>query len=113
MYVDFNEMGIWYYTVESSCIPFFYAKILSLESLITALVEMPIAIETDQAKAQHYELPTSFFKLVLGENLKYRYFSPIYFSSPLQTLCLLFTGFFWKLVQLLLLRRQVEHIRGR
>ncbi|AQK66240.1 S-adenosyl-L-methionine-dependent methyltransferase superfamily protein [Zea mays] len=32
---------------------------------------MPIAIETDKAKAQHYELPTTFFKLVLGRNLKY------------------------------------------
>jgi cyclopropane fatty-acyl-phospholipid synthase-like methyltransferase len=38
----------------------------------TALQEMPIAIETDKAKAQHYELPTTFFKLVLGRNLKYR-----------------------------------------
>jgi hypothetical protein len=38
-----------------------------------ALEEMPIAVETDKAKEQHYELPTSFFKLVLGENLKYRY----------------------------------------
>ena len=33
---------------------------------------MPITIETDEAKAQHYELPTTFFKLVLGRNLKYR-----------------------------------------
>ena len=33
---------------------------------------MPIAIETDKAKAQHYELPTTFFKLVLRRNLKYR-----------------------------------------
>lgn len=42
-------------------------------SLSPALREMPIAIKTDQPKAQHYELPTSFFKLVLGNNLKYRY----------------------------------------
>lgn len=34
---------------------------------------MPIAIETDTAKTQHYELPTTFFKLVLGKNLKYRF----------------------------------------
>lgn len=39
-----------------------------------ALREMPIAIKTDDPKTQHYELPTSFFKLVLGNNLKYRYF---------------------------------------
>lgn len=38
-----------------------------------ALEEMPIAVETDKAKSQHYELPTSFFKLVLGKNLKYRF----------------------------------------
>jgi cyclopropane fatty-acyl-phospholipid synthase-like methyltransferase len=37
-----------------------------------ALEDMPIAIETDKAKTQHYELPTTFFKLVLGKNLKYR-----------------------------------------
>ena len=41
---------------------------------IAALREMPIAIKTDDPKTQHYELPTSFFKLVLGNNLKYRYF---------------------------------------
>lgn len=38
-----------------------------------ALEQMPIAVETEKAKAQHYELPTTFFKLVLGKNLKYRY----------------------------------------
>lgn len=32
---------------------------------------MPIAIKTEDAKSQHYELPTSFFKLVLGKHLKY------------------------------------------
>uniref|UniRef100_A0A1D1Z3M9 (S)-coclaurine N-methyltransferase n=1 Tax=Anthurium amnicola TaxID=1678845 RepID=A0A1D1Z3M9_9ARAE len=37
-----------------------------------SLEQMPIAVETDKPKSQHYELPTSFFKLVLGENLKYR-----------------------------------------
>ncbi|CAL9773034.1 unnamed protein product [Musa acuminata subsp. burmannicoides] len=38
-----------------------------------SLEDMPIAVETDKAKSQHYELPTSFFKLVLGENRKYRH----------------------------------------
>lgn len=32
---------------------------------------MPIAVEADKAKSQHYEVPTSFFKLALGRNLKY------------------------------------------
>ncbi|CAL0319086.1 unnamed protein product [Lupinus luteus] len=50
---------------------------------VHSLQEMPIAIDTDKAKSQHYELPTSFFKLVLGENLKY---SSCYFSSPSKTL---------------------------
>ncbi|KAI7996316.1 hypothetical protein LOK49_LG10G00987 [Camellia lanceoleosa] len=36
-----------------------------------SLREMPIAIKTETAKSQHYELPTSFFKLVLGKQLKY------------------------------------------
>lgn len=31
----------------------------------------PIAIETDAANAQHYELPPPFFRLCLGRNLKY------------------------------------------
>ncbi|THG23167.1 hypothetical protein TEA_012800 [Camellia sinensis var. sinensis] len=37
-----------------------------------SLREMPIAIKTETAKSQHYELPTSFFKLVPGKHLKYR-----------------------------------------
>uniref|UniRef100_A0A0D9ZBZ7 Uncharacterized protein n=1 Tax=Oryza glumipatula TaxID=40148 RepID=A0A0D9ZBZ7_9ORYZ len=44
---------------------------------------MPIAIETNTAKAQHYELPTSFFKLVLGRHLKY---SSCYFRDNSTTL---------------------------
>ncbi|KAJ4951285.1 hypothetical protein NE237_028117 [Protea cynaroides] len=36
-----------------------------------SLKDMPIAIQTEKPKSQHYELPTSFFKLVLGKNLKY------------------------------------------
>ncbi|XP_057793216.1 (S)-coclaurine N-methyltransferase-like [Salvia miltiorrhiza] len=32
---------------------------------------MPIAIKTEEPKYQHYEVPTSFFKLVLGKHLKY------------------------------------------
>lgn len=50
---------------------------------VHALREMPIAIKTDKPKAQHYELPTSFFKLVLGKNLKY---SSCYFKDKSSTL---------------------------
>lgn len=31
----------------------------------------PIAIETDKANEQHYELPAAFFENVLGRQLKY------------------------------------------
>lgn len=44
---------------------------------------MPIAIETDKAKDQHYELPTAFFKLVLGRNLKYRFVHTPQFSKDM------------------------------
>lgn len=36
-----------------------------------SLREMPIAVQTETPKSQHYEVPTSFFKLVLGKHLKY------------------------------------------
>lgn len=57
---------------------------------------MPIAIETEKAKDQHYELPTTFFKLVLGRNLKYR-FVPCFMhnSTKFTTLgnyCIILTG---------------------
>ncbi|XP_010526044.1 PREDICTED: (S)-coclaurine N-methyltransferase-like isoform X2 [Tarenaya hassleriana] len=45
---------------------------------LPTLQEMPIAIKTEEPKAQHYELPTAFFKLVLGRNMKY---SSCYFST--------------------------------
>ncbi|KAE8676007.1 Detected protein of confused Function [Hibiscus syriacus] len=46
-------------------------------------MEMPIAIKTDEPKTQHYELPTSFFQLVLGKNFKY---SCCYFSDGSKTM---------------------------
>ncbi|XP_056176911.1 (S)-coclaurine N-methyltransferase-like isoform X2 [Syzygium oleosum] len=48
-----------------------------------SLKEMPIAITTEKPKEQHYELPTSFFKLVLGKHLKY---SCCYFTDKSMTL---------------------------
>lgn len=58
---------------------------LQLHQLLFAhsLEDMPIAIETDRVKAQHYELRTTFFKLVLGRNLKY---SSCYFPDDSNTL---------------------------
>ncbi|HEX7816737.1 SAM-dependent methyltransferase [Dyella sp.] len=40
-------------------------------TLIASLRHSPVAIHTDAANAQHYELPASFFKLCLGRHLKY------------------------------------------
>jgi len=38
---------------------------------INGLKEMPVAIATDEANEQHYELPTRFFERVLGKHMKY------------------------------------------
>jgi cyclopropane-fatty-acyl-phospholipid synthase len=40
-------------------------------SLVTELAAAPVAIHTDAANAQHYEVPAEFFRLHLGPNLKY------------------------------------------
>ncbi|KAJ0030564.1 hypothetical protein Pint_13738 [Pistacia integerrima] len=58
-------------------------QLSELLQFVHSLREMPIAIKTDKPKAQHYELPTSFFKLVLGKNFKY---SCCYFSDKSNTL---------------------------
>ena len=41
------------------------------QGIIEKLDKIPMAIETDIANQQHYELPTKFFTYVLGKNLKY------------------------------------------
>jgi cyclopropane-fatty-acyl-phospholipid synthase len=38
---------------------------------VDALKKSPIAINTDAANEQHYEVPTGFYQLCLGRNLKY------------------------------------------
>jgi cyclopropane-fatty-acyl-phospholipid synthase len=42
-----------------------------LLELIVELKSSPIAIETRAANAQHYEVPTRFYQLCLGQRLKY------------------------------------------
>jgi cyclopropane-fatty-acyl-phospholipid synthase len=42
-----------------------------LRAFVAELDASPIAIETDSANAQHYEVPAQFFKLHLGPRLKY------------------------------------------
>lgn len=38
---------------------------------VRELKESPVAIATDEANEQHYELPTAFFRKVLGPHMKY------------------------------------------
>ncbi len=42
-----------------------------LQALLARLRQEPIAVSTDTANAQHYELPVAFFERVLGPRLKY------------------------------------------
>lgn len=51
--------------------------------LIRRLCDSPIAVETDKANEQHYELPPDYFQLVLGKHLKY---SGCYWPQGVQTL---------------------------
>ena len=47
------------------------------------LRKLPLAIATDEANAQHYEVPTAFYQHALGPHLKY---SSAWFDSPNQDL---------------------------
>ncbi|XP_015085437.1 (S)-coclaurine N-methyltransferase-like isoform X1 [Solanum pennellii] len=58
-------------------------QLSDLLQFVQSLKEMPIAVMTEKPKSQHYELPTSFFKIVLGKHLKY---SCCYFKDKLSTL---------------------------
>ena len=42
-----------------------------LQAYLEELRKSPIAVLTDKANEQHYELPPSFFRTVLGKHLKY------------------------------------------
>ena len=42
-----------------------------LMDFIRTLRQSPIAVHTEDANQQHYEVPTRFFQLVLGRHLKY------------------------------------------
>jgi cyclopropane-fatty-acyl-phospholipid synthase len=47
------------------------AQARAREAFIEELKASPIAIDTDAANQQHYELPTAFYQLCLGKRLKY------------------------------------------
>jgi cyclopropane-fatty-acyl-phospholipid synthase len=51
--------------------------------LLSELSSGPIAVETDAANRQHYEVPAAFFQIVLGRHLKY---SSGYWPSGVHTL---------------------------
>jgi cyclopropane-fatty-acyl-phospholipid synthase len=51
--------------------------------LLLQLRESAIAIETEAANAQHYEVPSRFFELCLGKRLKY---SSCYYPKGTETL---------------------------
>ena len=53
------------------------------QELIDELRSSPVAIETGAANEQHYEVPTEFFRLVLGPRLKY---SSAYFGDETESL---------------------------
>ena len=42
-----------------------------LDAHVRMLRESPLAVNTADANAQHYEVPAEFFRLVLGPRLKY------------------------------------------
>jgi cyclopropane-fatty-acyl-phospholipid synthase len=54
-----------------------------LIKLINELKASPIAIETQAANEQHYEVPTRFYQLCLGKRLKY---SGAYYPAGVKTL---------------------------
>src|SRR5580692_5892116 len=60
------------------------AQKAALQELIAQLRASPIAIETDAANAQHYEVPTRFFQLCLGPRLKYS--SALWLAGGVDTL---------------------------
>jgi cyclopropane-fatty-acyl-phospholipid synthase len=47
------------------------AQLEALTSFVEELRNAPIAVKTDDANRQHYEVPTEFFRLVLGPRMKY------------------------------------------
>jgi len=46
-------------------------KLYYKQKFVDQLKQLPIALQTDAANKQHYEVPTQFFKTVLGKRAKY------------------------------------------
>ncbi|MBC09606.1 MAG: SAM-dependent methyltransferase [Gammaproteobacteria bacterium] len=43
----------------------------NFHEIVKAMSQGPLAIKTDQANDQHYEVPATFFEIMLGKTLKY------------------------------------------
>jgi cyclopropane-fatty-acyl-phospholipid synthase len=43
----------------------------ALSDFVTAMRQSPVALSTEKANQQHYEMPAAFFETVLGSHLKY------------------------------------------
>lgn len=54
-----------------------------LQSVLANFTQGPLAVHTQAANDQHYEVPPEFFQLVLGDHLKY---SACWYDHPEQTL---------------------------
>ena len=59
------------------------AQRVRLDQFVNALRASPVALNTDDANAQHYEVAARFFELVLGPRLKY---SACYWPDRITTL---------------------------
>ncbi len=59
------------------------AQMEALSSHIRGLKQSPIAVQTRDANAQHYEVPTRFYQYALGKRLKY---SSAYWPEGVHTL---------------------------
>ncbi|MCO5594003.1 hypothetical protein L7F22_048022 [Adiantum nelumboides] len=57
--------------LRSSSKPFAEAQLREFLDFVKSLKKLPIAIHTEAANEQHYELPAEFYQLVLGKHLKY------------------------------------------
>lgn len=55
----------------------------SARAFLETLPKSPLAVDTDKANEQHYEVPAAYFELVLGPRKKY---SCCYYDSPQSTL---------------------------
>jgi cyclopropane-fatty-acyl-phospholipid synthase len=48
-----------------------FSQLKAKMDFVTMLRSAPVAVETDAANRQHYEVPAAFFERILGQHLKY------------------------------------------